>query len=67
LHNKFGVKSYLRKKGYTFIIYIPAKEFVKFKRIILPYMLPSMLYKVGGPKIGMSAHSFYNFLFFQPP
>jgi hypothetical protein len=67
LRNKFGVESYLRKKGSTFVIYIPVKEFVKFKKIVLLYMLPSMLYKVGGLRIGMSAHSFYNFLFFQPP
>lgn len=57
LHNKYVLYSYLRKNGKYWIIFMPATEFNKFKKIVHPYIHESMLYKLG-----MLVYSFYNFL-----
>jgi len=44
--NKFGLKSNLLKKQEGYIIYIPKNQLSLLHSIVLPYMHPSMLYKL---------------------
>lgn len=46
LIKNFKVQSALHRKGKTWNIYIPSREVDKFCRILTPYILPSMRYKL---------------------
>ncbi len=46
LKNKFGLKSNLFDKKEGYIIYIPKNELPLLHSIVLPYIIPSMRYKL---------------------
>lgn len=47
LETKFNIKSSLHKNGNNFQLYIKQESMCIFKELVLPYMVPSMHYKLG--------------------
>lgn len=46
LEDKFGISTSLRKQREGWQILIPGDQWLKFKRIITPYIIPTMRYKI---------------------
>ena len=47
LETKFKLKCTLQKNNISYQIYIKKESIPLLKELILPYMVPSMLYKLG--------------------
>lgn len=47
LEKNFGIKSKIHRKGEYWNIYIPNSDAIKFCRIIRPYVIPEMSYKIS--------------------
>ena len=47
LETKFNIKSTLHKNNERYILYIKQESIPLLKNLVLPYMVPSMLYKLG--------------------
>ena len=47
LATKFNIESSLHKNGGNYQLYICARSMPLLKKIVLPYFVPSMLYKLG--------------------
>lgn len=43
---KFNLICTVQNHGYSYVIYFPKSEILKFRKIVLPYMIPSMMYKL---------------------
>jgi LAGLIDADG DNA endonuclease family len=46
LHYKFDLLCSVQKHGNNLMIYIKVKSMTNFKKLVLPYFVPSMLYKI---------------------
>ena len=47
LDTKFNIKSTLHKNQGNFVLYIEGKSMPLLKKLVLPYIIPSMRYKLG--------------------
>ena len=47
LENKFNIKSSLQKNNANYELYIKAESMPLLKKLVLPYVVPSMHYKLG--------------------
>ena len=47
LEKNFGIETKVHKKGRYWNIYIPERESKKFVRIIKPYIIPKLKYKIA--------------------
>ena len=47
LENKFNIKSSLHKNNANYQLYIKAESMPLLKKLVLPYVVPSMHYKLG--------------------
>ena len=47
LENKFNIKSSLQKNNANYQLYIKAESMPLLKKLVLPYVVPSMHYKLG--------------------
>lgn len=49
LQDNFGISAGIKKtsKSNQFILYIPAREIPKLREIVIPFMVPQFLYKIG--------------------
>ena len=47
LDSKFNLKSSLHKNNNNYQLYIKQESLPLLKKLVLPYMIPSMLYKLG--------------------
>ena len=47
LENKFNIKSCLQKNNVNYQLYIKAESFFLLKKLVLPYVVPSLRYKLG--------------------
>lgn len=47
LNTKFNIKSTLHKNQDNFVIYIVAESMPRLKKLLKPYLIPSMYYKLG--------------------
>ena len=47
LENKFNIKSSLQKNNANYQLYIKAESLFLLKKLVLPYVVPSLRYKLG--------------------
>ena len=47
LENKFNIKSCLQKNNVNYQLYIKAESLFLLKKLVLPYVVPSLRYKLG--------------------
>jgi hypothetical protein len=46
MKNKWGIECTLQRNKTNFVLYIKSESRLKFEKLIFPYMLPSMYYKL---------------------